>query len=327
MALLWGGRSLSWIGVTYSTSACAVPCRSVILSIPRPRIVEALEFCREAVRCKALPISSLRSGAGKCQSIANIIPTLRPFCSYLWGALSNQAPAFFVPGAKTSKRRHVSHWVNTTQARHGLKWLLRFFSGREGPITRAYRHLIPESDWLVISVDASPWGLGGVLMANGTPVAWFADWLHNEDVTILAARRADPAFQTAWEALAILVAVRLWLSPLHDGVRVEIRSDSFSAMSASIRGASRSPTVRRILCELALDDAELVGSVNLFTHIPGVSNKWPDALSRLYSPEATLVPPQLQQVPRTQVPVRTILSFWRSLQCVSGESEGGRNKK
>ena len=109
------------------------------------------------------------------------------------------------------------------------------FLRKERPDKETFRLKIPESCWMVISVDASPWGLRGILHQNERIVGWFADIIQDNDLRVLHAEKANPAFQTTWEALAILVAVRLWLKSNHDGIRVRVRSDSLSALSAAGR--------------------------------------------------------------------------------------------
>jgi hypothetical protein len=178
---------------------------------------------------------------------------------------------------------------------------------------------------MVISVDASPWGLGGILHQNEKIVGWFAVIIQDDDLRVLHAERANPAFQTTWEALAILVAVRLWLKSSHDEIRVEVRSNSRSALSAAGKASSGSKSVRTILCELALGEADSVGGSCCLPHIPGKANKWPDALSRLHAPEKSSVPIELLTIERTPVGTR-YQQFWRSLEksiCVI-KGGGGR---
>jgi hypothetical protein len=300
-----GGKKISWIGVQYSSQL--VPTPSVTVSIPADKLSEAYKFCCNSLRHKAIPLKAMRSGTGKCQNIANVVTTIKPFCSYLWSALATSE------SSPVNRGKHQKPaWVKTRKAQHGLKWLKQYFSGKQGPLERTFRLKIPESCWLVISVDASPWGIGGILHTNGIVTNWFADVIQDSDLRVLTAVRADPAFQTTWEALAILVAVRLWLQSTHDGIRIEIRSDSLSALSAAGKATSGSKAVRIILCELALEEAELVGGSCYLTHIPGSSNKWPDALSRLHAPSAAEIPSELAAVARTPVGARTNL-FWRSL--------------
>ena len=40
-----------------------------------------------------------------------------------------------------------------------------------------------------------------------------------------------------------------------------------------------------VVAEIAPDEAELNTRIEVLEHIPGVSNVWPDALSRLGAPE------------------------------------------
>jgi hypothetical protein len=298
-----GGKKISWIGVRYSAQLAPTP--SVTISIPEDKIKEALKFCTEALRHQVIHIKTWRSGTGKCQNIANIVPGIKPFCSYLWAALA-------LPTGEDKQPRRRRDWIKVKKAQHGIQWLIQYFSGKAGPIQRTFRLTIPESCWMVISVDASPWGLGGILHHNGTIVKWFADIIQDNDLRILHAERANPSFQTTWEALAILVAVRLWLRENHDGIRIEIRSDSLSALSAAGKASSGSKSVRTILCELALDEADLVGGSCWLTHIPGKANKWPDALSRLHAPTKSSIPIELLTIERTPVVTRD-QSFWRSI--------------
>jgi hypothetical protein len=174
--------------------------------------------------------------------------------------------------------------------------------------------------WLTIAVDASPWGIGGVLMKNGSPHRWFADEIHDIDLQILkdknghSAARGDHRFQTTWEALALLVAIRAWRTEEHSGAMVVIQSDSLSALSAIAKQGSTSSSVSRVLHELALDDADMDSGLTQLTHIPGLANVWPDALSRLWEPvHAKKFPIELSKVERTHVPERSVDAFWTSL--------------
>jgi hypothetical protein len=301
-----GGKKISWIGVQYS--AHSVPTPSVTITIPRDKIIEARKFCCDALRHQVIHIKTMRSGTGKCQNIANVVTAIKPFCSYLWAALATTDLSSL---SRQSIRRR--EWVKVKKAQHGIRWLKQYFSGKLGPLERTFRIKIPETSWLVISVDASPWGIGGILHINGKVVKWFSDVIQDDDLRILKAARADPAFQTTWEALAILVAVRIWLALAHEGIRIEIRSDSLSALSAAGKATSGSRAVRVILCELALDEANLVGGSCYLTHIPGCSNVWPDALSRLHAPQQSSFQIELNDVERTPVCPRNN-SFWRSIE-------------
>ena len=162
-----------------------------------------------------------------------------------------------------------------------------------------------EESLLTAATDASPWGIGGVLFRAGRPVAWFTDVLHPCDLERFHAAVGDSAFTTLWETFAILVALRAWKGPQFGGGRLALRADSLGAILALRKCASRNPGVSTLLEELALEDAELDRGYTLLTHIPGVSNVLPDALSRLQAPEPKPFPECLSNIPGTPVPLRT----------------------
>jgi hypothetical protein len=122
----------------------------------------------------------------------------------------------------------------------------------------------------------------------------------------------DPAFNTIWEALAILVAVRLWRQPSHLGISLELKSDSMASLQVLFKLASSTEALNLIARELALDTAELAAPLDLFTHIPGVSNIIPDHLSRLHAPNPHAFPACLAGVPEAKAHPRD-RSFWITL--------------
>ena len=67
-----------------------------------------------------------------------------------------------------------------------------------------------------------------------------------------------------------------------------------------------------VLQELALDEAELDDGCVRWTHVTGVANLLPDALSRLWAPVPKVVPASLVGVRRARVAVRRA-GFWRSV--------------
>ena len=140
---------------------------------------------------------------------------------------------------------------------------------------------------------------------------YFADYIHFTDLDRFSATIGDPGFNTLWEALAILVSVRVWRRYFGRNIIVGLRSDSLGSLLALRKQASKSLGIAIILREMARDESELdANSLNL-THIPGVANIWPDALSRLWAPVPKQVPVELLSAARTRVPVRSS-EFWLS---------------
>ena len=115
-----------------------------------------------------------------------------------------------------------------------------------------------------------------------------------------------------WEALAVLVALRTWRSSSHSNALFSVRSDSRTALHAMAKMASSRSGISLLLREIALDEAELHTQITCLTHIPGHSNTWADALSRLEAPEPLSVPEPLLALPRVSVAWRD-RSFYPTL--------------
>ena len=117
-----------------------------------------------------------------------------------------------------------------------------------------------------------------------------------------------------WEALAVLVATKLWLPVITEAKSVAVKLDNLGVSMALDKQRSHGVHVSRILKELALIESKVGGGVSVFNsivHIPGVTNVLPDALSRLKAPPPHTKPfPQsLLGVPAPQVPIRDS-AYW-----------------
>ena len=66
--------------------------------------------------------------------------------------------------------------------------------------------------------DASPWGLGGVLVhtATGQPLQFFAEAVQPEDEVMLQLSVGSSAGQAKLETLAIVLGMRLWAPLLRE---------------------------------------------------------------------------------------------------------------
>ena len=119
--------------------------------------------------------------------------------------------------------------------------------------------------------------------------------------------------QQTFEALAVLVALRTWV-PHWIGTRsrLTVRSDSVSALVLvlKLKAAGRGPNL--IAREIALDMAEAIYQPEVLEHVPGISNKVCDQLSRLYEPgKGANFPELLRDVPRIKVAQRRS-NFYRA---------------
>ena len=91
-----------------------------------------------------------------------------------------------------------------------------------------------------VATGASPWGIGGILVLKGQVVAYFADIIQDEDLVRFRAKRGDSSYMTVWEAIAMLVAVRLWL-PLLPHMSLQVRGDSMGTLLTALKLKARDP--------------------------------------------------------------------------------------
>lgn len=162
---------------------------------------------------------------------------------------------------------------------------------------------------ICIVTDASPWGLGGYLTIGTSVIAYFADALTMEDEECLQIQMGQSASQQVAEALAVLVALRLWKSYWkRPGVCLRIRGDNVGVLTLlmKMRPSIKSVGMVMVARELSLEFGTASYKPRYFEHIPGLSNDWADALSRLHQPDKKCeLPERLHAARRDKPPPRT----------------------
>jgi hypothetical protein len=286
------GNSVTWIGAQLTS----LP-EGIEVSVPEDKLQVLLDLTLELKASVVAPRKSIRTYCGKLSFIAGMVPYIRPFLGMLWAALATKSS---LPPAL----------IHCRQLGVALDWLQALLLGRHGPLVRTFPlHDAWASEGDYIATDACPWGFAGVLFVNHMPAQWFATPLTTSDLRRFRAKVGDSKHNTTWEALAILVAIRLWLPGTN--VLARVRSDSLSALRSMVKLCSRSPALNLIAREVALDAVLGLYSVGLAVHIPGVSNKLPDDLSRMWAPDPHSFPPALSGIPEVRAPPRD-RTFWRT---------------
>ena len=287
------GTTVVWIGAQLTSASDGIR-----VSVPEDKLESLLTQTKSYISSVVASRRSVRSFCGKLSFIGGMVPYIRPFLSMVWAALAS-------PPGKLPRSL-----IHCRQFRVALDWLQALLQGRHGPLVRTFplqEEWAAEGDY--IATDASPWGFAGVLFKDFAPIAWYATPLTEYDLRRFRAKRGDPAHNTTWEALALLVAIRIWLPG--SSVYARVRSDSLSALRSMVKLSSRSPDLNLVARELALDAVLGLYTIGLGIHIPGVSNKLPDDLSRLWAPEPHSFPSELVGVPETKPPLRDS-SFWKT---------------
>ena len=123
------------------------------------------------------------------------------------------------------------------------------------------------------------------------------------------------------ENLAILIGARQWLPWWRaQKAQVRVRTDSAAAVGSWTKERSPSPAINAIVREAALDMAEGRYKIDVTEHIPGITNEMPDALSRLYQPGKSKIPPQELLGCKRVWPVERVETWWRARDGVWAES-------
>ena len=189
---------------------------------------------------------------------------------------------------------------------HTLAWLRALCGLARGGLFHTI--FLRESDWRqgrTIIVDASPWGGGAFLSEDGAPAAWWSTAWGADDVHELGLVIGDHRFQGLVESYAVLIAIKCWSDRwAAEPTSVVVKSDSMSAIGGLEKGGTtRSIAVNRVLSEMAI---VLAGSPTglrvTMRHLPGATNEWADALSRIAQPgSGARIPAPLLACDRTDV--------------------------
>ncbi len=303
------GSLVDWIGATFH-----IQFDRVIVSAKTDMYVELEQLSRDFLNLNVIPLRDVESYAGKCSHVASLLWMWRPFLRDLWGAIS-QCKSEHTSLREVSRKLKRCIW--TKQITHVLQWILAFLTVHRGALTRIYT----VDSWtgksslnIRIILDASPWGLGAYLMANGTVVAWYTSPISDDDIAVLSIERGSSSAQQAAEALALLVALRLWAPYWRaESVSLEVRSDSVSALILLMYLKTSGKATNIIAREVALTLGQCLFMPSVYSHTPGLSNIIADELSRRYQPGACFTLPRALQGARQDTPPKRPPDWWLSL--------------
>ena len=157
---------------------------------------------------------------------------------------------------------------------------------------------------MTMTLDASPWGLGGILQRNVIIISWSSSPLSKHDQRIHKRRIGSSSGQQIWECLVYLVALRTWEEFWLDRrLTVTVRSDNIAALFLGAQMKAKASNL--IAREVALVYSESSFEPRVFVHLPGVANVLADHLSRMSAPGyPDNIPAELEGVLQAHTPVR-----------------------
>ena len=308
---------VTWIGYDISTEGSWIT-----VSIKSSFMQDLYQDTVKLLKRNFISIRTLRSYTGRANHVANLLFGWRPFLDSLWAAVSGDVQRFRVDKKKfnrsgkqrTKFTKAPKGLIWTKQVASSLLWIKRFLAEEHGPLSRSwcYDDFFGEHSEMTFYIDASPWGLGGILIQNGIMTHYFFSALTSIDEKIHGRKIGDSAGQQTWECLAILVALTIWQTAWDKRkCELRIRSDNIAALSMGAKMKIKSsPLIAR---ELALLYSRAAHEPRVFEHVPGISNSIADTLSRLCEPGVPpKLPPQLANATRTGTPSRS-RSWYKTL--------------
>ena len=290
------GRRVLWIGVTLILEDDAV-----VAEVTAEKMGQLRDLVSRILKNNVVAMKTLREFLGKAENIATFVLAWRPFLRDLWAAATAASSS---PGAGAP-----AGCIWTRQVRAQVEWFDRCLRAGDGPLRRrfeldAYLRRRPP---VHMGFDASPWGLGGWLSVGGAFVSWFACSVTAEDSDILDVEIGSPRAQQVLEGLSILIGFRLWRQYwTRSRAGFVVEGDNVASLSMLVRLRAESVALNFLAKELALDLSEASFLPEEVKHVPGVTNKLADVLSRRHQPplEGWSVPVPLQGVEEAIPPPR-----------------------
>ena len=291
------GQTVNWIGFTLQSTDT-----ELVVSIKPEILDEFRSQIASAFKGNVISKRELQKLAGRANYVAGMIPTWRPFLQELWGALANDGG------------NAPPNCVWTSQIKSLMTWLDLFLDGLGGTLicTFSLDTWSNVAQPILITLDASPWGLGGIIEVQDNVVSFFSSPLSETDSQILGHTIGEASGQQVSESLCALVALRSWKSYwTRNHTKLLSRGDSVTMLCLR---PSRSPGLGLLARELALDLAEGVYQPDIAAvHIGGITNKLADWLSREAAPGRTGDRPAILQNSSETVILPRQRSWYRTL--------------
>ena len=281
------GRRLKWIGVTYDLNYPS----TVILGIPQ-KMVDEIKSLVESIKGRGMiGAKELRSLVGKLSWMAGVIPRMRWIVNVGYATLLSSAEDTVEKEIERAQMRAMDKRVKVKlihlkRLGPALPWLEAALDQPAHWLIR--HHSLNDTPTLWgVTTDASPLGLGGVLMHRDGPdrdfraLAAFEAKFTLEEAQMFGVEHGESSSQAFVECLAIFRAITVW-GPKIRKQKVVIKSDSTVALGMNQKLASSNPGLNWLAAELALQLERSEVAALVPVHIAGLYNVEADYLSRIH---------------------------------------------
>ena len=279
---------ITWVGVRFS-----MPDNdTLVVGLPE-NYLEETKVALESWGGKGMaPLKELRSMAGRTAWLANVLPRAKWATAVFYAVLKSAEAEEF---KEKSDGRAKPGLFSVKRLESARRWLLAFIkAAMERPMRKI--HVGNKARMEVrLCCDASPEGLGAVLVINKSPVAALASPVDGFDEKFLKIEKGSSSAQGILEALCVLVALRHWKKRfLGHLVTLEVQSDSMVALALSQRLGASTAALNWIGAELSLALEEVGAEALVTQRIPGKANVEADHLSRPSTWSAVKLPAGLE---------------------------------
>ena len=287
-------HAVTWVGYDIFTN---VARQLIEVTIKKEFLEELLATTEKLLKHNQVGKRELRSYTGRANHVANMVWVLKPFLEELWAAVEATASSNAARGCVWRK-----------QIQNALTWIRSFLLMQRGPLRREW-HLSSFVDKVIsvmMAFDASPWGIGAVLLINGIPTQYFSSRLSRHDEIRYQYRIGDSSGQQTWEALAILAALRAWRKYwINVKVTLSVQGDNVAALTMAMKLKAQPGAMKAIAREMALEFSHSCIMPHIVQHVPGLTNVLADKLSRKFEPNALFsLPEALKLAEEIQLPIR-----------------------
>ena len=286
LSLAKGERAaaVTWIGVNFKLVA---PDYDYLLVTLPEKFMDELQKQLQSWEGKGMiGGTELRKAAGRVAWLAGVLPRARWVTASLYAALYSHEED--VAAGKEAERRaqrtdgrQKDHLIPVKRVERARVWLIAYLAAaKERPIRKFCLYKSGKAE-VTIMTDASPQGLGAILIVNGRATKALASPVGTLDAKQLGFALGESSSQGLVETLAILVALKHWGKLLTTvSVALNVQSDSVTALAMTQRFSNSSPGLNFLGAELAVE-CEALGLADLKPiHLPGTANKEADFLSR-----------------------------------------------
>ena len=275
------GDKVVWAGVEFRL----VDPNTVLLTLPE-KFLSSVETILKGWNKGLAPLKELRTVTGKISWLSGVLVRAKWVLRIFYAVLSARE-AELRSGEEDRRRqnradqRDKSAFFPVKRLEAGRLALLEFLAVTKERPTRKITLSRRSQAEVTVATDASPEGLGAVLIVNHQLIGALASPVTEVDAKNFEFELGAASSQGIVEALALVMALEHWGKKL-EGMKLELtlQSDSVTALAMVQNRSAATPALNMLGAVIGIQlERHHVEHVRL-QHVPGAANVVPDYLSR-----------------------------------------------